>query len=231
MKILFTTTFLLIGISSGLGQSPVQSKQDTSVHKVTDATSLQFFDEQGQKIDKKQFGAAIRGGQYSFRPKMEDGKMIALQLKKNDKVLKIGSEAPDFTVADLSGKIYKLSDLKGKTVVLNFWFTTCAPCITEMPELNNLVDKYKNDDHIVFLSVTYNTAEAVKTFLTKTAFNYLVAPGQRPLIDQYGIVAYPTNLIIDKNGHVAFLLSGYSTGNVGKIDAAIRSWKKFNLDI
>src|SRR6185312_613814 len=144
MKILLTATFILLCTSLCFGQSSVESKQDTSLHKVTDGSKLQYLDEQGQKIDQKQFGASIQGGQYSFRPKMENGKMIALQLKKNDKVLKIGSEAPDFTVADLNGKMYKLSDLKGKTVVLNFWFTTCAPCVTEMPELNRLIEKYKN---------------------------------------------------------------------------------------
>jgi len=120
MKLLLAVTFLLAGISFGFGQSSVQLKQDTSVHKVIDATTLQFFDEQGQKIDKEQFGVSIRGGQYSFLPKLENGKMIGLQLKKNDKVLKVGSDAPDFTVADMNGKTYKLSDLKGKTVVLNF---------------------------------------------------------------------------------------------------------------
>jgi len=97
-----------------------------------------------------------------------------------------------------------------------------VPCVTEMPDLNNLVVKYKNDD-IVFLSVTYNKGEDVKNFLSKTTFNYPVAAGQRPLIDQYGIVAYPTNMIIDKTGHVVLLLSGFSTDNIKKIDDAISS--------
>ena len=50
----------------------------------------------------------------------------------------LNKPAPDFTLKDLTGKKWRLSQLKGKTVVLNFWFTTCPPCIQEIPDLNEL---------------------------------------------------------------------------------------------
>jgi thiol-disulfide isomerase/thioredoxin len=63
----------------------------------------------------------------------------------------VGCEAPEFDVVAVDGKRLKLSALKGKVVVLNFWFIGCAPCIAELPALNKLVDEYKGED-VVFIA-------------------------------------------------------------------------------
>ena len=152
---------------------------------------------------------------------MENGKMKALKVKRNDQALRAGMAAPNFLVFDLDGKMYELSDLKGKTVVLNFWFTACAPCKQEMPELNKLIEKYKNDSDVVFLAITYDPADKVKDFLSKTSFTYPIATGQEGLTKQYGITGYPTNIVIDRNGIVTYLLSLYGPETVLQLDNAI----------
>ena len=58
----------------------------------------------------------------------------------------IGMNAPVFSVKDIQGNKKSLNSLKGKIIILNFWFIECKPCVREMPELNNLVKKYKNDN-------------------------------------------------------------------------------------
>jgi peroxiredoxin len=225
-KLLFAIAFLLTGISPGFSQSSAPVKQDTSHHKVQVDANPAYLDESGQKIEKSKFISLLKDGQYSFGPKMENGKIIAFQLKKNEKLLRLGNQAPEFTVIDRNGKTYKLSGLRGKTVVLNFWFTACTPCIQEMPELNQLTEEFKNDPDVVFLAITYDPDDRVEGFLSKNTFKYPIVTGQKPLIEQYGIVSYPTNLIIDKNGNVAFLLSAYSPDNVKKLATAIHSLEK-----
>jgi len=61
----------------------------------------------------------------------------------------VGSDAPDFSAVDMNGNSYSLGILKGKVVVINFWFVECKPCVIEMPELNEIVEKYKSEE-VVF---------------------------------------------------------------------------------
>ncbi|QIP13851.1 TlpA family protein disulfide reductase [Spirosoma aureum] len=72
--------------------------------------------------------------------------------------------APDFRLTDLHGNRLSLRALRGKLVVLNFWFTSCAPCIQEKPELNKLKRAYHPND-VVFLALTFNNGDQVRTFL------------------------------------------------------------------
>jgi len=123
------------------------------------------------------------------------------QTEKNDFQLNSlkGKLAPDFTVRDMNHKKWKLSALKGKVVVINFWFTTCPPCLQEIPELNEI--KAKSDtSKVVFLALTFNEKEVVEKFLLRKEFNLNVLPDARNIIDQYHIILFPTTFLIGKEG-------------------------------
>jgi cytochrome oxidase Cu insertion factor (SCO1/SenC/PrrC family) len=72
----------------------------------------------------------------------------------------------------VNGHATDLKTLKGKTVTLKFWFTSCAPSITEIPELNGLITKYKDDSSVVFVAITYNSPDDVKAFLKQKDFKF-----------------------------------------------------------
>lgn len=107
--------------------------------------------------------------------------------------------APDFSVTEISGNRWSLSALRGKIVVLNFWFTSCSPCIRELPELNQLVLANKDKD-VVFLGLTYNDAELVNAFLQKRKFNYTIIPNSSAVDKAFHVTAWPTSIVIDQNG-------------------------------
>lgn len=113
----------------------------------------------------------------------------------------LNKPAPDFELMDLQGNLWTLSKLRGRIVVLNFWFTSCAPCVQEMPQLNELagLKDYKN---IVFLGLTFNSADQIKTFLKKHNFNYTLLPNSAKIDKQYQISLWPTSIVIDKAGYV-----------------------------
>lgn len=184
-----------------------------------------YLDEAGKKIDVSQFGAFIKSGQYTFVPTIENGKIKSLQIKKTSKSIKPGEAAPDFSLTDIKGNHYTLNNLKGKIVVLNFWFTTCASCITEMPELDGLVDKYGSDKNIVFLAVTFDKADKVKQFLAKKEFKYNIISDQAELIKKYGISAFPTSIIVDRNGGIAYELTAYDDTSVPQLDGVLQALK------
>ena len=121
-----------------------------------------------------------------------------------------GEPALDFIATDLNGKTYKLSDLKGKVVVLNFWFTKCGPCIAEMPQLNTLVSNFKDKD-VVFLALTFNEKGVVNQFLESNPFKYTILANANDVIKMYGVNSYPTSIIINKKGEIVLKELGYRT--------------------
>ena len=94
--------------------------------------------------------------------------------------LRVGGPAPDFELETLSGKIFKSSDLKNKTVILNFWATWCVPCIKEVSEFNKIYSSLKNND-VEIIAVNFaETRSKVDEFVSKHHINFSV------LLDKYG---------------------------------------------
>lgn len=118
----------------------------------------------------------------------------------------IHKELEQATLASLDNSYLKLEDLKGKPTMINFWFTSCKPCIDEMPVLNQIRKKYA--DRVNFISITFDKAERVRTFLEKYDFDFDHYVNAKNYIDTLGIAAYPTSLFIDKNGVVKFAEGG-----------------------
>ena len=112
--------------------------------------------------------------------------------------------APEFAFKDLAGKLYSLTDLKGKVVVLNFWFTQCGGCIMEMPDLNELKQNYNSKD-VVFLGITFDDNSKINTFLTKHKFDYTILPDAKKACLDYDIYGYPTSVVIDRSGVIKFI--------------------------
>lgn len=118
-------------------------------------------------------------------------------------------EAPKFDVKDVYGNSYKSEDLVGKVVVLNFWFIGCAPCIKEMPALNEMVKDYEGKD-VVFIAFANDKEESLTKFLKEREFKYNVIPASGSIANSYDVNSYPTHVIIDKKGNVRATLTGGS---------------------
>jgi peroxiredoxin len=117
--------------------------------------------------------------------------------------------APDFEVTTLEGKKLSLAALKGKVVVLNFWFIGCAPCRVEMPGLNKLTEDYKEKD-VVFIGFALDKADPLRDFLKKISFKYQVVPESGKIAIDYGAKVFPTHILINKKGQIEYFLTGGS---------------------
>lgn len=122
----------------------------------------------------------------------------------------------DFTLYDQYGKEHTLSEYKGKTIFLNFWATWCPPCREEMPYIDELYQEYNtNQDDVVILGVSSpnlgreGSEEDVKKFLSENYYKFPVVFDEGgPMIIEYGISAFPSTLIIDKEGFVSKYIPG-----------------------
>ena len=142
-----------------------------------------------------------------------------------------GKKISLFNTSDINGKKVRLNE-KGKIIVLNFWFINCQPCRMEIPELNDLVESYKGNDSILFVSVALDKKWDLQDFLKQTSFNYAIVDDGKYIMDRYGIKSFPTHLIVDAEGKVYFHTSGLSMGTVywlkKSIDELLNSFRSQN---
>jgi peroxiredoxin len=121
-----------------------------------------------------------------------------------------GVQAPDFDLATLDGRRVKLSDFRGKAVLLNFWATWCPPCKIEMPWFEDLQKQYGKDG-LVVLGVAMDDTEPPKIaeFAHEMGVNYQVLLGTDQVSDDYGNVQYlPTTFYVDRNGIIVDKAAG-----------------------
>lgn len=131
----------------------------------------------------------------------------------------IGELIKPFEYEDIHGNYLKSEQLEGKVIVLNFWQTTCSPCIKEMPLLNKLVDKMK-DKNIVFIAPVTNStkSELVNSFLPEHPFLYQIVPVKA---EDYNIWAFPTHIVIDRNQRIIEKYVGGSDENLIKMESLL----------
>jgi peroxiredoxin len=123
----------------------------------------------------------------------------------------VGSTAPNFTYTDAEGKPVALSDLRGKTVVLNFWASWCGPCQYEMPMLQKLAtDKDKAAQGVVLITVNDGESQSTITnFVKKYGYTFFVVPDPKSNIGaKYNIRYLPTTFFINRDGIIRYIQTG-----------------------
>ena len=119
--------------------------------------------------------------------------------------LPLGTKAPNWELKSLiDKKNIRLTDLKGKVIVLDFWIRNCSNCIANIPYINNLNKKFKNENFALFGINPYDSPDKIEDFSKKYNVNYPVLINGEVIAKNYGVYAYPTLLIIDKNGKIIY---------------------------
>lgn len=123
---------------------------------------------------------------------------------------KTGKSAPDFTLADLSGKEVTLSSFKGKAVLLNFWATWCPYCRKERAHLDALSREYRDKGLIILSVATDHSVSTVKSFMKKTPVDFIVLSDSKGSVSsEYGVSGFPTSFLIDSNGMIKQRVVGF----------------------
>lgn len=114
----------------------------------------------------------------------------------------------NLNVSDINGNKLQSKELKGKILVINFWFINCPPCRQEIPELNQLVQDYKDAENVKFIGIALDDRFEIKDFLQKFPFHYQQVANGRTTAQLYGVEAFPTHVIVDAYGKVYFHTTG-----------------------
>ena len=143
--------------------------------------------------------------------------------------IEVGAMAPDFAMVTTDGKAMKLSDYRGKIVVLDFWATWCGPCVAAMPHVQELADHYRDQGVVVLASCTSDERKKFDDWVAQRTQEFpdvvfAIDPQEksqeRASRKLYGVSGIPQQFVIDKDGKIVAEVSGYMKGEV-LLDAAL----------
>ncbi len=144
-------------------------------------------------------------------------------------LLKVGAAAPDFPATDAAGKPVKVSDYRGKVIILDFWATWCGPCLNSMPHTQEVAARYKDQGVVVLANCTSDDRKKFETWVKRNQeqypdINFSHDPQERgpdrASRKLYGVGGIPQQFIIDREGKVVALVTGYLKGEA-LLDAAL----------
>ncbi len=223
------------GILKGLTRATQNELSNQNI--MIDGESIPIYNMEGERLRGNKMIEVMISGNYTpelymnakkeikvaiLRKASEEEKKMMLEMRASKKSELIDTKAPVFSATDIHGNNYTLNQLKGKIIVLNFWFVECKPCVMEIPDLNELVEKYK-DKEVVFLGFATNKKSKIIDFLEEKNFDYTIIPDSRKIAKAYNIKGYPTHIIINQNSKIVHATSGLSAVTVSNLDKAIES--------
>ena len=165
-------------LETALREQPPAGKAGEPDSLYVELASLVRYEHMKAALDNPQFAAAM-------------AKLEADDAKR---------QSADFTLADLQGKVWHLQDLKGKVVLVNFWATWCPPCRKEMPDLDALYNKFK-DQGFVVLAISDEEAAKVSPYIAEHKIGYpvMLDPG-RKANDAFIVEGIPKSFVYDRSG-------------------------------
>ena len=143
---------------------------------------------------------------YSYNWDIEMGDPNAKKDKSSVSEDYLNKQFPLPPLTTLDNEKINIDSLKGKPTLINFWFTTCKPCIDEMPILNAIKDQLK--DNVNFIAITFEPTEKTRAFLKKNKFNFTQIANAKKFTESLNMSAFPKNIFLDKNGIVKKIENG-----------------------
>ena len=136
-----------------------------------------------------------------------------------------GAAAQEFAFKDMQGQVQRLSDYRGKWVLVNFWATWCPPCLEEVPDLVALHESHRKTDLVVIGVALDSSRESVVEFVAKKQVSYPIVLGDYDLAAQVGEVnALPTSYLFDPSGKLVSYQEGMVTREI--VESYIKSKKQ-----
>lgn len=166
--------------------------------------NITFYDTDHKIISTDKFNQLLAEGLYlSEQIQRTDGseEVHLISIKEHAKELE-ARPLPDFELLNLSGEKYTNQSLIGKVTILSFWFTASHICTTDIIALNNFAKKYSDKDDCIWLAAALDNPSNLSRFLRGKNWDFEFAADQELLALKFGILTYPTHLVIDQEGNI-----------------------------
>ena len=133
----------------------------------------------------------------------------------------IGDIAPDFTSKDVNGNTVKLSDYKGKVILIEFWATWCPPCREFTPVLNKIYEKYKDKGFVILALTPEENIDTVISYIKGYDITYPVLITDMKTTRRYGVISIPVSFLVNREGNVSEKHLGVTRDIVQELSSGI----------
>lgn len=228
MKVLHSLIAALFSILAVAAQLPEDEQVFREQAGVEDYRNVSYQDSTGAFIDFQKFRAGISGGKAMQVMKNPDASTAVFSLTDApvkvvpDKLtVKRGDKLPEASLRALDGRAIGLRARAGRPLLMNFFFAACAPCISEIPALNEFA---KQRPGIDVVGVTFDDPNTARKFIAKHAFQWPVVAESEAFIKALGLKSYPTFLYLDKDGKLLGTAEGAEIGGAELTVAELDAW-------
>lgn len=191
----FAQGLAFVSTEGDFGRDALQEVTTTLVVALKDAKPLLS---DARSVDGAYLFLAQLAKYEEMRVDLDDAAFTAARARVEE--IDLARASADFTLKDLSGKEWTLSELKGKVVLVNFWATWCPPCRKEMPDLQALYNEFK-DDGLVVLALSDETLDKAQPFITEHKYTYpVLLDPERKVAEKFFVDGIPKNFIFDREG-------------------------------
>jgi peroxiredoxin len=150
--------------------------------------------------------------------------IIGVCIMPNALAEEIQGKAPDFTLKSQNGDNIKLSELRGKVILINFWASWCGPCRQEMPELDQLYQHYRSLDFTILGVNVEENSDAAKSLLKDIPVSFPVLFDNANTVSKlYKIKGMPSTIILDRDGNMRYMYMGYQRGYEQEYQKQVRA--------
>ena len=222
--------------------SLAQTRTTTTTTKINQNTIVK--DESGTILPYAIWSKLLQTGEYNLRKTEGTDEFVAYQMNDEEKAEAAehkssqmmtmpkpkasssfveGEKFKGEKITDMVGNKFDLKTLSDKIYVINFWFINCPPCKQEIPDLNKIVEKYKDNKNVVFLAIALDNRSDLKKFLSTMPFNYNIVDDGRYYAQKYGVNGYPTHVIVGKDGLIKFSTLGLAANTAYWVEKTISS--------
>ena len=185
---------------------------ETLVSALAHNTEDERLDSDADSIREAVVAVAFRlsGNEASLDSDLEAARVkVADAARKHLVNDRLNLEAPDFSLTDTEGAVWRLSELQGKVVVLNYWATWCGPCRSEFPHYRDLVNSYAVAQDVMFLAITTDVDHSeTRQFLSENDYTFTVLYDEGSATD-FGVTGIPAHFILGPEGRIQYATSGF----------------------
>jgi thiol-disulfide isomerase/thioredoxin len=164
---------------------------------------------------------ALTSEEKALNAERMKSRMSSMGKPRESDSFKEGEKFKGEKLVDINGNKFDLKNAGSKIFVINFWFINCSPCKKEIPDLNELVAKYKDNKDVVFIGIALDRSYDLREFLKTMPFSYNVVDDGQYYATKYGVKAYPTHVIVGKDGLIKFSTVGLAPNTIHWINKTI----------
>lgn len=223
-----TTLFVALTISGAAFAEPAPNSAEAQVRTMLGLPAdakMRYLADDGTETTFEAFSAKLARATFDVKTDPATG-ITTLQLTETGGPREIGAvtKLPPLDARTLGGRPLRNADLAGRATIVNFFFSTCVPCIKEVPVLNTFARQHPEFNYI---ALTHDPADEARGFVAQRKFDWPVIANAQSFVTAAQVRGFPTYLLVAKDGRIIGRGSGLDDESMKNADAGLKNFEEW----